>query len=228
MAYIDQRQDRRVTVAAIAGVGAIHAVLGLGVIAGMTIIGVGPVADAWDPFTLTPQATPTPTVVPPTPDDTKIVVVPPASAPLPPISLPTLSPIESTAVPGPLIDKPSPALVPWPAADPAPAPVPTPSPTFAPRGAAPSNDQARWITTDDYPARQLRDGIQGTVHYRLIIGSNGRVSACEVSRSSGNSALDQASCRLITRRARFAPATDAAGASVPGSYSGTVLWQIPG
>ncbi|KRA83821.1 hypothetical protein ASD76_07340 [Altererythrobacter sp. Root672] len=65
------------------------------------------------------------------------------------------------------------------------------------------------------------------VGYSLIIGSNGRVSACDVVRSSGNSQLDEATCRLITRRARFDPATDGSGAKIIGSFSGTVLWQIP-
>ena len=93
--------------------------------------------------------------------------------------------------------------------------------------AQPSNDSARWITTDDYPAAALRRGQEGTASYRLTLSSSGRVSACEITTSSGDSQLDSATCRFITRRARFTPATDSSGVAVVGTYTGTVRWEIP-
>jgi protein TonB len=83
------------------------------------------------------------------------------------------------------------------------------------------------VTTDDYPSRDLRQGNEGTTAFRVVIGSNGRVSACEVVRSSGHPGLDNATCEAVTARARFEPATDENGAKVVGTYSNSVRWQIP-
>jgi protein TonB len=93
--------------------------------------------------------------------------------------------------------------------------------------ASPRGSPASWISADDYPSRPLRNGVEGQSGYRLVVGSDGRVSACEITSSSGSSELDRETCRLITRRAHFEPATDASGANVVGTYSGTVRWEIP-
>jgi len=114
--------------------------------------------------------------------------------------------------------------------DPGPRIEPVVEPTrpfFAPKRARPTNDPLRWISTDDYPARALRAEAEGIAAYRLIVGTNGRVSACEVVRSTGNGVLDDATCDNIALRARFEAATDDTGAKVVGSYSGTVKWEIP-
>jgi protein TonB len=81
--------------------------------------------------------------------------------------------------------------------------------------------------TDDYPARDLDEGHEGTTVFRVIVGADGRVSGCEIVRSSGYRGLDQATCRAVTKRARFRPATDGNGQAVAGSYSNSVRWQIP-
>ena len=61
----------------------------------------------------------------------------------------------------------------------------------------------------------------------MVVGSDGRVDACEITRSSGNAELDAATCKNVTRRARFEPATNGDGQKVVGSYSSTVRWQLP-
>jgi len=60
MSYLDQTQDFRRSATAIAGVAAIHAAIGLGLVAGLTVVGVAPPVDTWNPFTITPEAEPTP------------------------------------------------------------------------------------------------------------------------------------------------------------------------
>ncbi len=115
--------------------------------------------------------------------------------------------------------------------------TPTPTATYTPAtpadlgikpmAATPRGAPARWVTTDDYPSRDLRLGHEGTTAFRVVIGSNGRVSACEVVRSSGHPGLDAATCKAVTARARFEPATDETGAKVLGTYSNSVRWQIP-
>jgi periplasmic protein TonB len=62
---------------------------------------------------------------------------------------------------------------------------------------------------------------------RLDIGPDGRVSACTITGSSGSSALDSATCRILRSRARFSPATDSSGAKVSDSMTQRIRWQIP-
>ncbi|KHK89420.1 energy transducer TonB [Novosphingobium malaysiense] len=102
-----------------------------------------------------------------------------------------------------------------------------PPPPFAPKSARPTGTMAGWVTTDDYPTRDLRAGHSGTVRFRLAIDASGRVSECTIVQSSGYAGLDDATCRNVSRRARFEPATDAGGNQVAGTYAGTIRWVIP-
>lgn len=102
-----------------------------------------------------------------------------------------------------------------------------PPPRFAPRTARPRGNQAGWVTTDDYPTADIRAGHAGTVRFRVAIDASGRVTGCTVTQSSGHAGLDAATCRNVTRRARFDPASDGAGEKVAGTYEGTIRWVIP-
>ena len=93
-----------------------------------------------------------------------------------------------------------------------------------------------WITSDDYPSRALREELQGTVAYTLTVGVNGRVQSCEMTKNENPTImtsvndmpeLNQATCRNISRRARFIPATDATGRPLVANYFGRVRWAIP-
>jgi TonB family protein len=84
-----------------------------------------------------------------------------------------------------------------------------------------------WVNTNDYPSLSLRNEEEGTTSFRLTIGPNGRVDACEVTWSSGFEQLDIATCRNITRRARFYPALDSNGNPTVGTYGNRVTWRIP-
>ena len=83
------------------------------------------------------------------------------------------------------------------------------------------------MTTNDYPQSAIRAELEGTVRFRLSIGTNGRVAGCEISGTSGHAVLDQAACAKLTQRGRFEPASDGTGALVAGSYTGAVRWQLP-
>ena len=48
----------------------------------------------------------------------------------------------------------------------------------------------------------------------VYIGANGRVTRCVVKISSGNQALDDTTCRLITQRFRYEPARGTDGRPV--------------
>lgn len=133
---------------------------------------------------------------------------------------------QPSAAPSPIpTGEPSPFASPSPA--PSAAPSPDPAPGIAPRAARPLGRPATWVGTGDYPSRDLSDGNQGLVRFRLEIGTDGRVKGCMVTGSSGHPGLDKAACDLIARRARFEPASDSSGAKVPGSYTGSVRWMIP-
>lgn len=93
--------------------------------------------------------------------------------------------------------------------------------------AAPRNDPARWVTDSDYRSRWIREGLQGTARFRLEIAANGKVSDCTITQSTGHAVLDQATCELIVRRARFSPATDSSGAATGGAYISSIRWVLP-
>jgi len=92
--------------------------------------------------------------------------------------------------------------------------------------AIPKGSGGEWTSDNDYPTRALALGQEGVVHFRLTIDINGNVSNCSVEKSSGSEELDKTTCYLVSRRARFEPATDESGDFVIGHYRASVNWQI--
>jgi protein TonB len=103
---------------------------------------------------------------------------------------------------------------------------PPPKPSLA-TDAAPARNWRQWITTDDYPTAALRNDVQGLVVISVTIGTDGKVRSCLVTQSSGSKLLDDATCRLYTARARFAPARDADGNPTTAQRTDRYRWQIP-
>lgn len=66
----------------------------------------------------------------------------------------------------------------------------------------------------------------GTVSYRATIGINGRLSDCRIVRTSGNAALDAATCALALRHVRFRPARDEKGRKVTDSALFEQEWTV--
>lgn len=64
-------------------------------------------------------------------------------------------------------------------------------------------DRAAWFTSDDYPVEALRRTEEGRVRVRLAVDRRGRARACAIVESSGSAALDEGTCRIFVRRARF-------------------------
>ena len=220
MSYLNQTHDPRRRATAIVTVGAVHAVLAVGLVSGLTVQFIAETAPPFEATTITSDP-PKPEPSPPPPTEPRQSYV--APEPLQPMTLTT----DTKVVPDPVEADP-PELPYFPAGNVEPAkPSLPPVPSITPKRAAPSNSVSRWITNDDYPRPALVDGAEGSAGYRLVIGTNGRVSSCEVARSAGHRALDAATCRLITSRARFEPATDDTGAKVVGTYTGSVTWEIP-
>jgi len=83
------------------------------------------------------------------------------------------------------------------------------------------------LRNEDYPRSALRDGAQGSVSVRFVVGPSGRVENCRVTRSSGHPGLDETTCRLILRRFRYRPALDAAGEPVAETVRKAYDWLLP-
>ena len=80
------------------------------------------------------------------------------------------------------------------------------------------------ILSSDYP-RDLRErGIGGRVEIVFTVGTNGRVTGCTVTRSSGVPELDALTCRLIMERFRYRPSTDRYGRPIPDEVEGEHDW----
>ena len=225
MSYVTQ--SNRPSVGSIAAVVAIHAGVGALLVFGLTVSGAMPeIINRIDARNI-PDTLPPPPPPPPPPDD----AVPPESAsppiftPAPKLDLkPTPPMIDTTDLVPPPIPNPTPRL-----GDivlPKPAP-PAPTPSFEPVPARPKNDPGRWLSNNDYRSSWARRELTGVARFRLEIAANGRVSNCTVTGSTGHSELDAATCSLVSKRARFEPARGGNGEPVPGSYTGSVLWQLP-
>ena len=83
------------------------------------------------------------------------------------------------------------------------------------------------FTVEDYPSIAIMNGWQGTVRTRLSISTEGRVTSCQIVKSSGSPILDASTCRLFTSRARFIPATDENGKPVVSAYDAPpIRWKL--
>lgn len=86
---------------------------------------------------------------------------------------------------------------------------------------------ASYVSDEDYPSSAVRNEEQGTTRFRLGVGPNGRVTECSVIGSSGSSALDSATCRLMKQRAKFTPARDSSGEATSDTVTSAIRWVLP-
>lgn len=214
MAYADQGMSSN-RVIAIVIVVLIHLVLGYTLVTGLAYSATKKIIERVTTVDIE-EPEPEPEEPPPPPPDE--VMPPPPVAPPPPINVATTPPqIQTVTTPPP----PAPVI---PIAAPPPAPPPPPSQA---RGVQPDG-QGRWAARiqQNYPSRAVRDGTEGTVGVTVTVNTEGRVSACTVSSSSGSSILDQAACSGMERYARFRPALNDAGNPISASYSTRIVYQL--
>jgi len=228
MAYANAQTPQN-RIAAIAGVAAIHAGIGAILIYGLA---TGSFVPPEVKKLVGGQINLDPPPPPPDPVEQPKTETPPSSrdvvAPTPPLDLSTNAPsLDTTDIilpPAPPVPKVYPSPLPTVSLPP---PPPVPTPTFEPVAARPSNNPGSWVTQNDYRSSWISRGYAGTVGFRVSVGAGGKVESCSVTKSSGVSALDEATCQLVSRRARFDPAKNDQGRAVAGSYTGAVRWQIP-
>jgi protein TonB len=106
-------------------------------------------------------------------------------------------------------------------------PAAPPPPRVQPKDPEPRGNPGNWATPNDYPRRALREERAGTARFRVTVNTEGRVTDCQITGSSGHPDLDEATCTQITRRGRFRPATDGEGQPTTGTWSSSVRWVIP-
>ncbi|MCB2077889.1 MAG: TonB family protein [Novosphingobium sp.] len=221
MAYVDKRPGGNRT-AVIATVALLHGIAIYALVSGLGVKYVKEITTVirgenipFEPPPPPPEPQPS---AKPKNDDTVLVV------PKPDIDVPRTSDtvFEVPGLPVPSVPK-------GPVLDfvPKPPEPPKPTPSFTPKSATPRNSPAGWVSTNDYPSRDLREGNQGVARFSLVIGADGKVESCVVTQSTGSGGLDDATCKYVSRRARFDPATDANGKRVTGSYNGSIRWVIP-
>ncbi len=157
---------------------------------------------------------------PPPQEDT---APPPPVAPPPPISIAPTPPQIQTQ---PTIPPPSPPALRIPPPAPVGPPPAPPAPSKA-RGARTKNERS-WAARiqENYPARALREEIEGTVGVRVTVTPDGRAANCSVTASSGSDILDAAACQGMERYARFEPALDDAGNPTNGAYSTRITYRL--
>ena len=78
-----------------------------------------------------------------------------------------------------------------------------------------------------YPPAARKAGAQGKVGFMVTIEPDGSLATCEVTRQSGHSSLDHATCDLILRHARFQLVRDSEGRAVRAVRLGHIDWKLP-
>lgn len=91
----------------------------------------------------------------------------------------------------------------------------------------PVGDPATWATDLDYSLRLRRTAKSGTVTFLLDVDRDGRPTRCSIARSSGVPLLDETTCQLMLRRARFAAAENSEGQPIAGFYVSRVALTVP-
>lgn len=221
MAYADQEMSGNRIVAIII-VALIHVILGYTLITGLAYSAVKNVVERVTTIDIE-EPEPEPEEEPPPPPEQEVAPPPPVVAPPPPINIAPRPPdIRNEATPPPP-RPPEPRPAP-------PAPAPAPAPPPPPSQARPVQRDGfnRWAARiqEAYPARAIRQEIEGNVGVSVVIGADGRVQSCSVTASSGESVLDEAACAGMQRYARYDPALNDAGQPTTGRDSLTIVYRL--
>lgn len=97
---------------------------------------------------------------------------------------------------------------------------------LAPIVTEPQASVRKFFSTSDYPREALNKDQSGTVGVLLWVETDGRVSTCEVIEPIAALILEQTTCDILKRRARFTPAKDAAGKTIRAPATARIKWQL--
>lgn len=83
------------------------------------------------------------------------------------------------------------------------------------------------IQFSQYPPESMRRGEEGDVGVRVTTDRKGRMTGCQVTKSSGYLALDSASCDLLLTYGQTKPYLGPDGRSIVRVQDGQVVWRLP-
>jgi protein TonB len=223
MAYSDQKMSGG-KIGALVIVALIHIALGYAFVTGLATNFVKKQVEKLNTFDVEEPPPPPPDEPPPPPPPDQPMTPPPVVTPPPIVRPPVVVPQAVVTVPTapPVVYAP-----PAPPAPPSPAPPAPPPPKVVSQAAGLKGNPGQYFGADAYPAAAIRAEAQGRVVAQLTVDTSGRVSGCSVTTSSGNSDLDDATCRIAKRSVRFSPAKDQTGAAIASSYTLPVRWVLP-
>lgn len=213
MAYADEGMSTNRMIA-LGLVALLHIFLGYAFITGLALKAVKAIVNPLESVNIEEEAPPPEEPPPP----------PPKEVDIPPFVPPPEVSVQSDVAPAMTVQntvkqEAPPVFVPR--AEPAPpAPKPSVASPATPKGRGNS------ISEDDYPDASRRAEEQGVVRVTFTVGTNGSVTACGVTKTSGFPRLDDQTCKVIQRRWRFNPAKDAAGQPIEETRSQPVRWQL--
>ena len=216
MSYAQKKEISGNRTAAIIMVVVIQFALGYAIVTGLAYNVIKKAAEDLKTFNVEEEPPP-PEPPPPPPKDMPDVPPPPTTPPpLVQMSAPP-PPIQVQVAPPPMIPPVAPA-------PPAPPPPPRKVQAATARGSV-----VGLFSDEDYPASAQSAGAEGTAQARLSIGADGRVTGCNLIRSTGNGALDAATCSILRRRAKFTPARDSNGNPTTDTYTTPpITWRLEG
>jgi protein TonB len=195
----------------------LHALLGYAFVTGLAYKFVKQAAEDLKTFEVQEEAPPPEE---PPPEQPKATPPPPPMTSPPPL-------VQLPQRPSPVVIQPPVQVQPPPQITTPPPPPPPPAPVRVEPARARSDLRAFFSDTD-YPPSAVRNEEQGTVRVTLSVGTDGRVTNCTVTASSGSSALDQATCNIMRRRARFTPARDSSGNPTADTITAPpIRWVLP-
>jgi protein TonB len=197
----------------------IHIALGYAFVTGLAYQYVKKVSEKLNTFDVEPPPPPPPDEPPPPPPPDQPLTPPPVVSPPPIVRTPTPPPVIMNTVPTPpKVYVPTPIAVP-------PAPPAPPAPRVD-KSASIRGNAGRFFGPDNYPASAKREGAEGTTRVRITVGTDGRVSNCVVTSSSGNDALDNTTCDIFRRKVKFTAAKDQNGNPITDTMTIPVKWQL--
>lgn len=221
MAYADRDRGGSRLIAMII-VAIITAGVGYAFVTGLAVDFAKKVNKQLNVFDVAPPPPPPPPEEPPPPPPDQNLEPPPVVSPPPIVQTNTPPPVIINTVPTP-----PPVYVPTPTAPPPSPPAPPPAPPRVSQAAGLKGNPGQYFGTDNYPPAAIRAGAQGRVVARLSVGTDGRVTDCSVTSSSGNDDLDSTTCRIARSRVRFSPAKDDSGNPIASTYTLPVRWVLP-
>lgn len=219
MAYAD-RNTSGSRVVSIVIVSVIVALFAWGFVNGLTFKYIKKTVEKLNTFDVQEPPPPPPDKPPPPPPEQPQLQTPPVVSPPPLVRvISPPPPIVTVATPPPA------APITVRAAEP--APVPVPAPPRVSQAAGLKGNPAEFFGDDNYPADAVAAEASGRVVANLTVGTNGRVTDCQIVTSSGNASLDRTTCAISKRSVKFSPAKDESGNPITSTYRLPVRWVLP-